>query len=197
MTLLEPLSADHVLGLVRAANESRETYAYTNVPVGELDMQRYVRDAWAGKYSGTTIPFATTDQRTGRIVGSTRFANIEFWDWPQGNPNRHRPHLPDTVEIGWTWLAASAQRTGINTEAKLIMLTFAFETWGVHRVAFRTDIRNERSRTAIVRVGAQFDGVLRRAQLAHDGFVRDTAIYSILGTEWADTKTKLQGQLRL
>ena len=142
------------------------------------------------------MPFATIDRETKRVVGSTRFGNIESWDWSVGSPHQRGAHLPDVVEIGWTWLAPDAQRTGINTEAKLLMLTLAFESWRVHRVSLRTDARNERSRVAIARLGAQFDGVIRVEKVAYDGAVRDTAYYSILDSEWPAAKDKLAARLR-
>ncbi len=193
---LEPLSLDHVPALVRAATQSRDTYGLTDVPADEPDMRRYVNRALSGRDTGSTLPFAIIDRVTGKVVGSTRFGNIESWDWPTGNPHQRGEHLPDVVEIGWTWLAPEAQRTGINTEAKLLMLTHAFETWKVHRVSFRTDRRNERSRVAIERLGATFDGVVRAASIAYDGAVRDSAVYSILDSEWPGVKNRLMGILR-
>ena len=194
--LLEPLSLDHVPDLVRAATHSRVTYHLTGVPDDERGMRQYVETALSGRDLGTTLPFATIDRATGEVVGSTRFGNIEFWNWPVGNPHQRGGHLPDVVEIGWTWLAPDAQRTGINTEAKLLMLTHAFESWLVHRVCLRTDRRNERSRAAIQRLGAQFDGVVRAVQIAYDGTVRDMAVYSIMDREWPETKARLTGLLR-
>jgi RimJ/RimL family protein N-acetyltransferase len=99
------------------------------------------------------------------------------------------------VEIGATWLAADAQRTRINTEAKLLMLEHAFDRWRVHRVSLMTDARNERSRNAIMRLGARFDGVLRAARPASDGAIRDTAAFSILDSEWPAIRAKLQARL--
>ena len=131
--LLEPLSLDHIPDLVRAATHSRATYHLTGVPDDEPGMQQYVETALSGRDMGAMLPFATIDRATGEVVGSTRFGNIEFWNWPVGNPNQRGEHLPDVVEIGWTWLAPHAQRTGINIEAKLLMLTHAFESWMVHQ----------------------------------------------------------------
>jgi RimJ/RimL family protein N-acetyltransferase len=194
--LLEPLSLDHVPDLLRAATQSRATYDLTDVPSDEADMRRYVDKALSGRDSGNMFPFATIDRATGRVVGSTRFGNIESWNWPVGNPHQRGEHLPDVVEIGWTWLAPDAQRTGINAEAKLLMLTHAFESWMVHRVSFRTDRRNERSRVAVERLGARFDGVVRAAQIAYDGTIRDSAVYSILDSEWPEVKERIEGRLR-
>ena len=100
------------------------------------------------------------------------------------------------VEIGWTWLAAAAQRTPINTEAKLLMLAHAFDHWRVHRVSLMTDARNQRSRNAILRLGARFDGVLRAARPASDGAIRDTAAFSILEAEWPAVRANLEARLK-
>jgi RimJ/RimL family protein N-acetyltransferase len=128
-------------------------------------------------------------------VGSTRFGTIDFWPWPPGNPNQRGDDVPDAVEIGWTWLAAEAQRSAINTEAKLLMLTHAFEEWRVHRVSLMTDARNERSRRAILRLGAREDGILRAQRPGSDGTIRDTAAFSILEHEWPMIRTQLQSRL--
>jgi len=142
------------------------------------------------------MPFVTVERGTGRVVGSTRFGNIEFWPWPAGNPLQRGADRPDVVEIGWTWLAAGAQRTAVNTEAKLLMLTHAFETWRVHGVRLQTDARNERSRNAILRIGARFDGVVRVSRVASDGIIRDTAVFSITEAEWPEARARLQARLR-
>lgn len=193
---LEPLRLAHVSGLCAAAAASRETYRYTGVPSGEDEMRRYVEGALALRRQSQALPFATVDRRSGEVKGSTRFGNIEFWTWPPGNPNQRGADLPDAVEIGWTWLAADAQRTGLNTEAKLLMLTHAFEAWRVHRVRLMTDARNARSRDAILRIGARFDGILRAHTAGADGTVRDSAAYSILEAEWPSAKAALTARLR-
>jgi RimJ/RimL family protein N-acetyltransferase len=195
--LLEPLSLEHVPQLLEAATQSRDTYLLTNVPQNLPAMFEYVDTALTGKESDTIYPFTTLDRKSGRVIGSTRFGDIQFWNWPQGSIHQRGEHLPDAVEIGWTWLAPDAQRTGVNTEAKLLMMTLAFESWNVHRVCLRTDSRNERSRNAIERLGAQFDGVKRADYPAFDGEIRDTAIYSILDSEWPDVKNGLAQRLRL
>jgi N-acetyltransferase len=193
---LEPLTADHVPALLDVATGPRETFALTYVPSDVPSMRQYVATALADREAGRALPFATVDRQANRVVGSTRFGNIEFWTWPPGNPHQRGEHVPDVVEIGWTWLAASAQRSGINTEAKLLMLGHAFEHWRVHRVSLMTDARNTRSREAIQRLGACFDGVLRSARPASDGGIRDTAAYSILDSEWPAVKAALQARLR-
>ena len=193
---LEPLTIDHVPALVRAPTQSRATYGLTDVPSDELGMRRYVDTALSLRDAAKALPFTTIARATGNVVGSTRFGNIEFWNWPAGNPHQRGERLPDVVEIGWTWLSPEAQRTGINTDAKLLMLTHAFESWMVHRVSFQTDSRNERSRAAIERLGARFDGVVRAVSIAYDGAIRDSAVYSILDSEWPEVKDRLAGLLR-
>ncbi len=193
---LEPLTFDHVPGMLAVATGPRETFARTNVPSDEPGMRQYVATALADQAAGRALPFVTVDRKAKRVVGSTRFGNVEFWVWPAGNPHQRGAHVPDVVEIGWTWLAGDVQRSGINTEAKLLMLGHAFEHWRVHRVSLMTDARNTRSREAIQRLGARLDGVLRAARMAADGGIRDTAAYSILEGEWPAVKTALQARLR-
>ena len=190
---LVPLALRHVPALAAAASGPRDTYAYTWVPDGEPAMLRYVEEALALRESGAAVPFATIHRATGRPIGSTRFFNFEYFRWPEGA--RAPPQPPDAVEIGWTWLAADAQRTPVNTEAKLLMLTHAFESWRVVRVNLRTDARNARSRAAIERLGAKLDGILRVHVPASDGGVRDTATYSLLATEWPAAKSRLEARL--
>jgi RimJ/RimL family protein N-acetyltransferase len=192
---LEPLTRAHRRGLLAAATGPRDTYGFTLVPADEAEVAAYVEAALAEQEAGRALPFATVDRATGRVVGSTRFFNIEFWPWPAGNPNQRGAEHPDVVEIGWTWLTADAQRTPINTEAKLLMLAHAFDHWRVHRVSLMTDARNQRSRSAILRLGARFDGVLRAARPASDGAIRDTAAFSILEAEWPAVRSNLQARL--
>jgi RimJ/RimL family protein N-acetyltransferase len=193
---LEPLTPAHIPALLAVAQAARGTFGLTFVPADELSMRQYVATALAARAVARALPFATVDRATDQVVGSTRFGNVEFWAWPPGNPHQRGEHLPDVVEIGWTWLAPAAQRTGVNTEAKLLMLTHAFEVWRVHRVSLMTDARNRRSRDAIVRLGAGFDGVLRASRVAADGAIRDTAAYSILDSEWPGVKAALLARLR-
>lgn len=192
---LEPLTHEHAPGLLRAASQSRDTYGFTDVPGTLQDMTAYITAALVEQQAGRMVPFATLNGVTGEIGGATRFGKIEFWPWPEGSQHQRGTDLPDAVEIGWTWLAATAQRTPLNTEAKLLMLGHAFETWRVHRVRFRADARNDRSRRAIERLGAHFGGVVRAEKPAYDGAVRDTAFYSILEAEWPDVQSHLTGLL--
>jgi RimJ/RimL family protein N-acetyltransferase len=193
---LEPLALAHVPALVAAANVGRESYALTTVPADEAGMRAYVAGVLDELGTGRAVPFATVERRTGRVVGSTRFGNLEYWTWPPGSPRQRAPGRPDAVEIGWTWLAADVQRSGLNTEAKLLMLGHAFEVWRVLRVTIMTDARNTRTRAAIERLGARLDGVLRAARPGADGALRDTARYSIVEAEWPAVKTALAARLR-
>ena len=193
VVVLEPLSVDHVSGLMQAASVGRDTYTLTLVPASPEAMRAHVELALSDQTRGVSIPFATRDAGTGRIVGSTRYMNIERWTWqPPGSPHQRSAEQADALEIGSTWLAHDSQRTAINTHAKLLMLTHAFDGWQVRRVTLKTDARNVRSRTAIERLGARLDGVLRAHMPAFDGGVRDTAFYSILAGEWPDVRTRLR-----
>jgi RimJ/RimL family protein N-acetyltransferase len=192
---LEPLSTAHCDALAVIGAGPRATFGLTIVPSDAAETERYVEAALRERDAGRALPFATVARATGRVVGSTRFGNVEFWAWPPGNPNQRGAQLPDAVEIGWTWLVPDAQRTAINTEAKLLMLGHAFEVWRVHRVRFMTDARNTRSRDAIVRLGARPDGVLRGHTVGADGTVRDSASYSILEPEWPAVKARLTARL--
>ena len=193
---LEPLNRDHVGALVRAATEARDTYGFTLVPADHEEMTRYVDSALADQDTGWALPFAVYDLGGQAIVGSTRFLDLDYWSWPPAwPPGRSVPRpdaIPTVAEIGSTWLASSAQRTGCNTEAKLLLLGHAFDTWGVLRVTLKTDARNVRSRRAIERIGGRFEGVRRAHARAVDGSVRDTAYYSIVAAEWPAVATTLR-----
>jgi len=189
---LEPLTAAHAEALVAAASQSRATYQFTGVPSDLASAHTYIDRALTEAGLGNGCPFATVDRRDGRVVGSTRFAFAERWVWPGAATST----AWDAVEIGFTWLAQSAQRTAINTEAKLLMLTHAFEVWQVKRVNLKTDERNARSRANIERIGGKLDGILRAHMPAFDGGLRSTAIYSLLQSEWPDNRVRLAGKLR-
>jgi RimJ/RimL family protein N-acetyltransferase len=192
---LEPLTIEHVPALVEASSGPRDTYDMTYVPEGEAATHAYVGAALAGAAKGHEVPFATVSLAASRVVGTTRFANFEYHPWGEGSPHQRGAGHPDAVEIGWTWLGAAAQRTPVNTEAKLLMLTHAFETWCVHAVRLKTDRRNERSRNAIERLGAKLDGVLRAHGAGRDGAIRDSAYYSILEAEWPSVRANLETRL--
>jgi RimJ/RimL family protein N-acetyltransferase len=187
---LEPLGPEHLDALAAAAAGPRETYAFTFVPADRAGMAAYMASALTDRQAGRGVPFATVDARSGRVLGSTRYRDLEYWSWPAGSVHTAPPGLPDALEIGSTWLTASAQRTPINSEAKLLMLAHAFETWSVKRVTLKTDERNVRSRAAIERLGAKLDGVLRAHMAGADDAVRDTAWYSILAEEWPTVRAR-------
>ena len=156
---------------------------------------RYVETALTWRDAGTALPFAIVRIGDGTVIGSTRFWNIEAWAWPPEHARNGR-QLPDACEIGHTWLTRSAIQTAANTEAKLLMLTYAFETWQVLRVCLHTDGRNQRSRAAIERIGGKFEGILRAHRMAADYTARDSARFSILAAEWPDVKQRLYRRLR-
>jgi RimJ/RimL family protein N-acetyltransferase len=187
---LEPLSRAHLDGLVAAAAVDPELYQWSAVPAGRDAVSRYIETALAWREAGTAVPFATVRIADGVVIGSTRFFDIESWPWPEGHAGHSRPY-PDVCEIGYTWLTRDAIRTAANTEAKLLMLTHAFEVWQVLRVCLHTDARNQRSQAAIERIGGKFEGVLRGHRLASDFTPRDSYRYSIIAAEWPELKQRL------
>ena len=191
---LEPLAHAHVPALLAAAAEDPGLYHWTTIPTDLPGMTRYVDTALRWREAGTALPFATVRLADGKVLGSTRFFLIERWEWPAGHAQARRDG-PDGCEIGYTWLAASAIRTAANTEAKLLMLRHAFEHWRVHRVCFHTDMRNERSRHALARLGAVFEGALRAHRLASDWIPRDSARFSIVAAEWPGIRQRLEQRL--
>jgi N-acetyltransferase len=146
------------------------------------DFERTVAKAHEEQDRGESIVFATMERSSGRTIGSTRFMNID-------RVNRR-------VEIGSTWIATQWQRTAVNTEAKYLMLNHAFEVWKCIRVELKTDALNQRSRNAILRIGAKEEGTLRRHLITHTGRVRDTVYFSILDSEWPEVKARLLKRLR-
>ena len=196
---LEPLRDAHIPALVEASGQDRSAYQWTYTPDGIEQMADYVRDALTKVASGAHVAFATV-RRGGApgggdaVVGATRFCEIAFWQWPPGAVHQ-RDGVPDVVDIGFTWLAGSAQRTPVNTEAKLLMMTHAFEVWRVHRVALQTDVRNKRSWAAIERIGGKLDGILRADRPGADDTVRTSARFSIVASEWPEAKARLTARL--
>jgi N-acetyltransferase len=187
---LEPLDHRHIEGLAAASSGDPALYRWSPIPRGKDEATSYVETALAWRDAGTAAPFATVRVEDGVVIGSTRFFLIERWDWPQGHERHGRAH-PDACEIGYTWLAHSAIRTGANTEAKFLLLRHAFEAWQVLRVCLHTDARNQRSRAAIERIGGQFEGILRAHRMAADFIPRDSARYSIMSADWPAVKEKL------
>jgi RimJ/RimL family protein N-acetyltransferase len=191
---LEPLARHHIHGLVAAAAQDLTPYQWSAVPQGSAEMTQYVDTALAWRQQGTALAFATVRVADGVVIGSSRFFLIERWPRPAGHPGAERGG-PDGCEIGYTWLTAAAIRTAANTEAKLLMLAHAFDTWGVARVCFHTDARNERSRAALTRIGATFEGILRAHRLATDLKPRDSARFSIIAAEWPQVQRTLRDKL--
>ncbi len=180
---LEPLTPAHAAGLFAAATP--EVFRYLIIPpfAALADAEKYVADALAAQATGAEVAFATVRQDDGRVVGTTRFLDIR------------RPHRG--LEIGWTWITPEAQRTAVNTEAKYLMLRQAFEGWGALRVQLKTDVNNAKSRAAILRLGASFEGIIRKQMLRpHDGYERDSAMFSIIGPEWPAVKAALEAKLQ-
>jgi RimJ/RimL family protein N-acetyltransferase len=191
---LEPLTHRHVDGLVAAAGADRSLYQWSPIPSSKAEAISYVDTALAWQGAGTAVPFAIVRMDDGVVIGSTRFWNIERWLWPSDHPRFGR-QFPDACEIGYTWLTSSAVRTAANTEAKLLMLTQVFETWQVLRVCLHTDVRNQRSRAAIERIGGKFEGILRAHRMAADYTPRDSARFSIVVAEWPAAKLRIQERL--
>lgn len=188
---LEPLDLCHLEGLVAAAEEDRSIYRWSFVPQGAAETSKYIDAALALHDAGKAVPFATVRIADCAVIGSTRFFDLERWAWPDGH-ERSRHAGPDVCEIGYTWLAQSAIRTAANTEAKFLMLTHAFENWKLLRVCLHTDARNERSRAAMERMGARFEGILHGHRMATDFTPRDSARYSIVADEWPAVKRNLE-----
>jgi N-acetyltransferase len=178
---LVPMAPEHVPALWEAANEPEIWRLTVSQVHNEVDMRRYVDDALRQQAEGTALPFVTTEAATGRVIGSTRLANADL---------AHR-----RVEIGWTWIAAPWQRTAVNTEAKYLMLRHAFEALGMLRVEFKTDALNERSRRAILRIGAREEGILRKHQITEGGRNRDSVYFSVIDDEWPAVRARLEQML--
>jgi RimJ/RimL family protein N-acetyltransferase len=176
---LEPMVRDHLDDLTRIG-AFEELWKLTTARADSAEgMAEYVGAALSDQKRGTSLPFVTIDKASGEIVGSTRFGNID--------PANRR------TEIGWTWITPAFQRTYVNSEAKLLMLTHAFETWGCARVELKTDVLNSKSRNAMLRMGATEEGILRKHILTYSGRWRDSIYYSVLDTEWPAVKKRLEG----
>jgi N-acetyltransferase len=201
---LEPLGYRHKAGLAAASAGGASTgdlYRWSAVPQDEEAVRRFIEAALAMRDRGAAVPFAVVRLADETVIGSTRFCDLTYWPRPQpetaqpktAQPKTAQPETgqPDTCEIGYTWLSREAIRTGANTEMKRLMLTYAFETWRVASVCLHTDVRNERSRAAMERIGARFEGILRAHRLATDGAPRDSARYSVTAAEWPAVKRHL------
>ena len=179
---LEPLSFEkHFEGLCAIGLEP-DLWKWTiNICATRDQLAAYLREALDMQSEGSALPFATVDVESGRVVGCTRFGNIE---------PRHR-----RAEIGWTWIGKPYQRSHVNTEAKYLMLKHAFETWGCRRVELKTNVLNRKSRDAMERIGAKQEGTLRKHALSDAGVSRDTVYYSIINDEWPGVKERLEAMM--
>lgn len=178
---LEPLSQEHQPGLA-AVGLDENLWRWVPTPVrAPEEMSAYIATALEEQVRGVSLPFALIEKASGQAIGSTRYGNI--------NRTHHR------VEIGWTWVAPAWQRSAVNTEAKYLLLRHAFETLGCIRVELKTDSLNERSRAAILRIGAREEGTFRNHMITASGRIRHTVYFSILDSEWPDVKSRLQTML--
>jgi N-acetyltransferase len=179
---LEPLRLAHVDALSEVGLDERLWQLTMSRCRTRDDMREFVEDALRLQAAGSALPFVTVERASGRAVGSTRFGNID-------RANRR-------AEIGWTWVAPAWQRTAVNTEAKYLMLRHAFETLGCVRVEFKTDVLNARSRAALLRIGAKEEGILRAHQIVpHTGRLRDSIYFSVIASEWPETRAELERKL--
>jgi len=178
---LEPLAKAHLTGLVEVGLDE-ELWLWIPTPVRtQQEMAAYIETALDEQAQGVALPFAIVEKATGRAIGSTRYGNIDR--------THHR------VEIGWTWVAGEWQRTAMNTEAKYLLLRHAFETLRCMRVELKTDSLNERSRAAILRLGAWEEGIFRNHMITASGRIRHTVYFSIINSEWPTVKARLEGKL--
>ena len=178
---LEPLLAGHEEALIAAASDGELWNSAVTIVPNRSGAAGYIKAALDGQAAGKELPFVIVRKATGGVVGTTRFYEI-------------RPH-DRAVAIGYTWLATSAQRTAVNTESKLLLLTHAFENWRYNRVELITDVLNQQSRTAILRLGAKQEGILRKHLILPSGRVRDSVIFSIIAEEWPEVRARLTAKL--
>jgi RimJ/RimL family protein N-acetyltransferase len=180
--IVEPLSAEHATGLIAAAVDP-EMFGWMPVDMASSRdaLREWLATSLAASAADREVPFAILDSASGRVLGSTRFLELRL------------EHL--RAEIGWTWVTRGAWGTGANVETKLLLLGHAFEDVGLRRVEFKTDARNERSRGALLALGAQFEGIFRKHMVVRDGDARDSAYYSVIDDDWPRVKRHLQGRL--
>ena len=178
---LEPFTLEHVPGLAEVGLDEALWRWTLARPHSEADLREWAASTIAARDAGTELPFATIDIATGRPIGSSRYLNIVL---------EHR-----RLEIGWTWVAQAWQRTGANREAKLLMLEHAFDRLGCRRVEFKTDSNNEKSRQALLGIGAQFEGIFRNHMVMPGGGTRHSAWYSVTDEEWPGVRAALEAKL--
>lgn len=178
---LEPMRVDHLPALCKVGLDPSLWELTANIVKDSSDLERYVRSALADQMLGKAIPFVTIERESGTVVGSTRFGNIETVNLK--------------TEIGWTWISPQWQRTVINTEAKLLMLTHAFEVWKCIRVELKTDVKNTQSQNAMKRIGCVQEGILRNHMITESGRFRDSVYFSIIASEWPTVKENLVSKI--
>ena len=178
---LEPMSLAHLGGLCEVGLDQELWRWTTTLVCTPGEMRAYVEQALGEQARGVSLPFATVERASGRVVGATRFGNID-------RDNRR-------CEIGWTWIGSAWQRTPVNTEAKLLMFGHAFDAWGCVRVELKTDSLNERSRRAILRVGAREEGTFRNHMITYTGRLRHTVYFSVIDSEWPGVRARLEEKL--
>jgi len=174
---LEPMSPSHIDGLADVAFDPSIWVWTLARPTDRAGLEAWMTTAMANRAAGTELPFVTVDRESGRPIGSSRYLNIV--------PEHRR------LEIGWTWVAMDFQRAGANREAKLLMIEHAIERLGCHRVEFKTDSRNEKSRAALLGIGATFEGIFRNHMVMPEGPLRHSAYYSVVDDEWPEVKARL------
>jgi N-acetyltransferase len=178
---LEPLAKEHLAGLAQVGLDEG-LWRWSPMPLRtHEDLAAYIETALQEQERGLSLPFTILEKATGRAIGSTRYGNIDR--------THHR------VEIGWTWVARDWQRTAINTEAKYLLLRHAFETLGCLRVELKTDSLNEKSRAAILRIGAKEEGIFRNHMITESGRIRHSVYFSIIESEWPAVKARLETML--
>ena len=198
---LEPIALEHVPALLRAATIDRSTYNLAPVPGTEPAMRAYVEAALRDLDDKRSVPYAVRRLADDTIVGWGRRLNLDRWSWPSdrpapaGEPRKKGVDPPNVAEIGALWYAPDAQRTAVNRSVCRLLLAYTFDVWRIQRMYLKADARNERSRTMILGLGAQFEGILRAHLPAADGRVRDTAMYSILPSEWPAVRERLDASL--
>ena len=178
---LEPLTLEHLPALVEAAKDQRIWQWWTDPMDTESDMHNYIQTGLDAATAGTAMPWATRSKKDNRVIGATRFADIQS-----------KNH---TLEIGWTWMHPDYQRSGINVEAKYLQLRHAFEVMGARRVAFKTHHLNLKSQNAIQALGAKPEGVFRNHYIMHDGSARHSHWFSIIAEEWPEVKARLEARM--
>jgi N-acetyltransferase len=196
---LEPLGRTHIEALSTAAASDpslydSSIYQWTIVPQGIEETTRYVETALEWRDAGTAIPFVVIRNSDNAVIGSTRYWNIDRWPWCPGHERYGNPY-PDASEIGYTWYARSAIRSGANTEGKFLMLRHAFDDWNALRISLHTDVRNLRSQASMERIGFKREGILRAHKLAADCIPRDSVRYSMIAAEWPEAKKRLIDRL--